>query len=75
MHTAGIIPQTSLCRAVAIPARVVWGCIDVPSGEGSFRHHRWNEVYMGEARWIPLDTTLKEIYLQSLERRRKWVIQ
>jgi len=52
---------TALCRAVNIPSRVVWGCIYVPNRGGSFGQHGWNEVYMGEAGWIPLDTTLKEI--------------
>jgi len=51
----------ALCRAADIPARVVWGCIYVPNEGGSFGQHGWNEVYMGEAGWIPLDTTLKEI--------------
>lgn len=52
---------TALCRAVGIPSRVVWGCIYVPNRGGSFGQHGWNEVYMGEAGWIPLDTTLREI--------------
>lgn len=52
---------TALCRAVDIPSRVVWGCIYVPNRGGSFGQHGWNEVYMGKAGWIPLDTTLKEI--------------
>jgi len=52
---------TALCRAVGIPSRVVWGCIYVPTNGGSFGQHGWNEVYMGEAGWIPLDTTAREI--------------
>ncbi len=52
---------TALCRAVDIPSRVVWGCIYVPNRGGSFGQHGWNEVYMGETGWIPLDTTLREI--------------
>ena len=27
---------------------------------GSFGHHGWNEVYMGEAGWIPVDVTSHE---------------
>ncbi|MCK4818667.1 transglutaminase domain-containing protein, partial [bacterium] len=52
---------TALCRAVGIPSRVVWGCIYVPNNGGSFGQHGWNEVYMGEAGWIPVDTTAREI--------------
>jgi transglutaminase-like putative cysteine protease len=47
-------------RSVGIPARVVWGCMFVPNLGGSFGQHAWNEVYMGEIGWIPLDTTAKE---------------
>jgi hypothetical protein len=51
----------AFCRAVGIPARVVWGCLYATSGGGVFGQHGWNEVYMGEAGWIPLDTTRSEI--------------
>ena len=51
---------TALCRAVGIPARAVWGCMYVPLDGGCFGQHVWNEVYMGEAGWIPLDTTVQE---------------
>jgi transglutaminase-like putative cysteine protease len=51
----------AFCRAVGIPARVVWGCLYVPNLGGSFGQHGWNEVYMGEAGWIPLDTTAREV--------------
>lgn len=47
-------------RSVGIPARAVWGCIYVPRDGGVFGRHAWNEVYMGEAGWIPLDTTIGE---------------
>ena len=50
----------ALCRASGIPARVVWGCVYTPQYDGSFGHHGWNEVYMGEAGWIPVDATLHE---------------
>ena len=50
----------AFCRAVGIPARVVWGCIYSPSGGGVFGQHGWNEIYMGEAGWIPVDTTRRE---------------
>lgn len=51
----------AFCRAVGIPARVVWGCMLVPNRGGSFGQHGWNEIYMGQGRWIPIDTTAKEI--------------
>jgi transglutaminase-like putative cysteine protease len=53
----------AFCRSVGIPARVVWGCMYVPNLGGSFGQHAWNEVYMGQAGWIPLDTTTREIDL------------
>jgi transglutaminase-like putative cysteine protease len=52
--------MTAFCRAVGIPSRVVWGCMYSSSLDGSFGQHAWNEVYMGEAGWIPLDTTARE---------------
>ena len=51
----------AFCRAAGIPARVVWGCMYVPTNGGSFGQHAWNEVFMGEAGWIPIDTTAREI--------------
>jgi len=53
--------MAAFCRAVGIPARVVWGAMYLPERGGSFGQHGWNEVYMGEAGWIPLDTTAHEI--------------
>ncbi|MCD4736895.1 MAG: transglutaminase-like domain-containing protein, partial [Bacteroidales bacterium] len=52
--------MAALCRAVGIPARVVWGCMYTKEYGGSFGHHGWNEVYMGEAGWIPIDVTIHE---------------
>lgn len=51
----------ALCRAVGIPARVVWGCLYATSGGGVFGQHGWNEIYMGEAGWVPIDTTRRQI--------------
>ena len=51
----------AFCRAVGIPARVVWGCLYATSGGGVFGQHGWNEIYMGEAGWIPIDTTRRQI--------------
>ncbi len=51
----------SFCRALGIPARVVWGCMYVPQRGGSFGQHGWNEIYMGGAGWIPVDATAYEI--------------
>lgn len=48
-------------RAVGIPARVVWGFIYISSLGGGFGQHGWNEVYMGKAGWIPIDTTAREV--------------
>ncbi|MBW1916268.1 MAG: transglutaminase domain-containing protein, partial [Deltaproteobacteria bacterium] len=50
----------ALCRASGIPARVVWGCVYTPEYGGSFGHHGWSEVFVGEAGWIPVDVTFHE---------------
>jgi transglutaminase-like putative cysteine protease len=50
----------AFCRAVGIPCRVVWGCMYAPNFGGAFCQHAWNEVYMGEAGWIPVDATAEE---------------
>jgi hypothetical protein len=56
----------ALCRASGIPARVVWGCVYTPAYGGSFGHHGWNEIFVGEEGWVPLDATLHESdYLDS----------
>ena len=53
----------ALCRGVGIPCRVVSGGANFGPG---FGQHGWNEVYMGAAGWIPLDTTFKEFdYIDS----------
>jgi len=51
----------AFCRGVGIPARVVWGCMYAPNLGGSFGQHAWNEVYMGQIGWIPIDTTAREV--------------
>ncbi len=56
----------AFCRAVGIPARVVWGCMYASNAGGSFGQHGWNEIYMGEAGWIPVDATaLQPDYVDS----------
>lgn len=50
----------AFCRAVGIPARVVWGCMYISNRGGSFGQHAWNEIYMGDAGWIPIDATARE---------------
>ena len=52
--------MAALCRGVGIPARAVSGCMYTPHEGGAFGRHAWSEVYMGEAGWIPLDTTIGE---------------
>lgn len=49
------------CRAVGIPARCVFGCMYIPEHGGVFGQHAWNEIYMGEAGWIPVDATVDEM--------------
>lgn len=51
----------TFCRAVDIPARVVWGCMYTPDFGGAFGQHAWTEVYMGKAGWVPVDSTAYEI--------------
>lgn len=56
----------ALCRCVGIPARVVWGCMYLPTNRGVFGQHAWNEIYMGSAGWVPVDATAFEIdYVDS----------
>jgi len=58
--------MAALCRAAGIPARVVWGCMYTKEMDGSFGHHAWNEVFMGDAGWIPIDVTVHETdYIDS----------
>ena len=51
----------SFCRAVGIPARVVWGCMYIPNFGGSLGQHAWNEIYMGDTGWVPVDATAHEV--------------
>lgn len=55
----------TFCRAVGIPARMVWGCMYTPGKGGSFGQHGWTEVHMGEAGWIPLDTARETNFVDS----------
>ncbi len=56
----------AFCRAVGIPARVVWGCMYAPNYGGVFGQHGWNEIHMGPAGWVPVDATASEIdYVDS----------
>jgi transglutaminase-like putative cysteine protease len=56
----------AFCRALGIPARVVWGCMYVPNYGGAFGQHGWSEIYMGKAGWITVDATANEIdYVDS----------
>ena len=53
---------TGLCRAVGIPARVIWGCMYIPNFGGAFGQHGWNEIYMGDkVGWVPIDATATEV--------------
>jgi Transglutaminase-like superfamily len=51
----------AFCRAVGIPARCVFGCMYTPQSGGMFGQHAWNEIYMGDAGWIPVDCTVEEV--------------
>ncbi len=51
----------AFCRAVGIPARCVFGCMYVPEHGGVMGQHAWNEIYMGDAGWIPVDCTADEV--------------
>jgi transglutaminase-like putative cysteine protease len=51
----------AFCRAVGIPARIVFGAMYAPNFGGGFGQHGWNEIYMGDAGWIPVDATAHEI--------------
>jgi hypothetical protein len=56
----------ALCRAVGIPARTAMGCMYSGIRGGSFGQHMWDEVHMGEAGWIPIDATAREVdYVDS----------
>jgi hypothetical protein len=50
----------AFCRAVGIPARMVMGGAYTEVAGGSFGQHGWDEVWMGEAGWIPVDCTFRE---------------
>jgi transglutaminase-like putative cysteine protease len=50
----------AFCRAVGIPCRLAMGGAYTPLKDGSFGQHVWNEVWMGAAGWISLDTTFQE---------------
>ena len=57
---------TALCRAVGIPARIVAGGFYNPLQGGSFGQHAWNEIYLGPAGWVPVDSTAREVdYLDA----------
>jgi hypothetical protein len=51
----------AFCRGVGIPARFVTGCMYTPLRGGCFGQHVWNEIYMGDAGWITVDSTAREI--------------
>jgi hypothetical protein len=51
----------AFCRSVGIPARMVWGITYVPKQGGMFGQHGWNEIYMGDVGWVPVDATGPEI--------------
>jgi hypothetical protein len=48
----------TLCRAVGIPARVVYGSFS----SRFHRPHAWNEIYLEKEGWIPVDVGFGRIY-------------
>jgi len=46
-----------------------------PYRGGLFAQHAWNEVYMGEAGWIPVDSTLREFDFVDSGHLRLGVVQ
>ncbi|SDC07781.1 transglutaminase-like domain-containing protein [Shouchella lonarensis] len=54
----------SLCRAVNIPCRVVFGAWAVGKG---LHAHAWNEVYLEESGWVPVDLSMA-----NLSKREWW---
>lgn len=48
----------ALARAAGVPTKI---CAGVMYAQGAFFYHAWNEVYLEEQGWIPLDTTLNQI--------------
>ncbi|GAB3802714.1 transglutaminase domain-containing protein [Virgibacillus kimchii] len=43
----------SYCRSLQIPCRIMVGAF-----KGKFNHHVWNEVYIPQEGWIPVDVSL-----------------
>ena len=46
----------ALARAMGLPARVVNGIVYSPQ-HGGFLYHSWNEVWLPEEGWRPVDAT------------------
>jgi len=56
----------ALARGVGIPARLATGATYFVDGEGKFGQHAWAELHMGDAGWIAVDPTLREVdYIDS----------
>jgi transglutaminase-like putative cysteine protease len=54
--TEHAVLTAALCRAQAIPARVLIGLVYAPEQQG-FAFHMWNEVWVEDG-WFPLDATV-----------------
>ncbi len=48
----------ALARAAGVPTKI---CVGAMYAEGAFFYHAWNEVYLEEGGWMPVDTTLNQI--------------
>jgi tetratricopeptide (TPR) repeat protein len=49
----------ALCRAAGVPARPVWGVLFV---DKDYKSHNWDEVYINDVGWVPVDPQAAETF-------------